>query len=227
VSLQFLFSGRSGFFRFHGVARVPRKVSVSAPQQLEDLELIRRSQAGDTEAFGELVTRYRAKILTLLNRMVRNENDALDLAQEGFLKAWQSIHQFQGRSSFYTWLYKLTVNLAIESIRRRDRGEELELDDSIPSSLPSPGVNYQHTEIREHFNAALAQLSPEQRAVIGLKELEDMPYREIANVLNVSIGTVMSRLYHGRKKLQSILRPFYNEIYQTQLPPRQPKSKRP
>jgi RNA polymerase sigma-70 factor (ECF subfamily) len=201
------------------LAELPREDSVNDSQQFEDQELVRRSQAGDTEAFGELVTKYRAKILSLLNGMVRNENDALDLAQEGFLKAWRSIHQFEGRSSFYTWLYRLTMNLAILSLRRRDRREEVELDESLPSSLPSPRANYQRTEIREHFNAALAQLSPKQRAAIELKELEDLPYREIADVLNVSIGTVMSRLYHGRKKLQSILRPFYNEIYQA---PRRP-----
>jgi RNA polymerase sigma-70 factor, ECF subfamily len=206
------------------VARLSREAGVNAPQQLEDLELIRRSQAGDAEAFGELVTRYHARILTLLNGMVRNENDASDLAQEGFLKAWSSIRQFQGRSSFYTWLYRLTVNLAILSLRRKDRRVEVELDDYFPSSQPSPRVDYQLTEIREYFNAALEQLSPKQRAVIELKEIKGMQYREIAGVLNVSMGTVMSRLYHGKKRLQSILKPFYEEIYQTQLPP--PKRRR-
>ena len=206
------------------MARLSREAGVNTPQQLEDLELIRRSQAGDAEAFGELVTRYHARILTLLNGMVRNENDASDLAQEGFLKAWSSIRQFQGRSSFYTWLYRLTVNLAILSLRRKDRRVEVELDDYFPSSQPSPRVDYQLTEIREYFNAALAQLSPKQRAVIELKEIKGMQYREIAGVLNVSMGTVMSRLYHGKKRLQSILKPFYEEIYQTQLPP--PKRRR-
>lgn len=206
------------------MARLSREAGVNAPQQLEDLELIRRSQAGDAEAFGELVTRYHARILTLLNGMVRNENDASDLAQEGFLKAWSSIRQFQGRSSFYTWLYRLTVNLAILSLRRKDRRVEVELDDYFPSSQPSPRVDYQLTEIREYFNAALEQLSPKQRAVIELKEIKGMQYREIAGVLNVSMGTVMSRLYHGKKRLQSILKPFYEEIYQTQLPP--PKRRR-
>jgi RNA polymerase sigma-70 factor (ECF subfamily) len=216
--MRFLLPGRPC------AAGLPREAGVNAPQQLEDLELIRRSQAGDAEAFGELVTRYQARIVTLLNGMVRNENDASDLAQEGFVKAWSSIRQFQGRSSFYTWLYRLTVNLAILSLRRRDRREEVELEDYFPSSLPSPRADYQHTEIREHFTGALAQLPPKQRAVIELKEIEGMHYREIAGVLNVSMGTVMSRLYHGRKKLQSILKPFYEEIYQTQAPP--PKRRR-
>jgi RNA polymerase sigma-70 factor (ECF subfamily) len=192
--------------------------SIKAPQQAEDLELIHRSQAGDTEAFGELVTKYRAKILARLRGMVRNEHDARDLAQEGFLKAWHSIRQFQGRSSFYTWLYSISVNLAIESLRRRGRCLEVELDHAIPSSVPSPRANYQRHEIRQHINAALAQLSPEHRAVIVLKVIEDLQYQEIAKILNVSVGTVMSRLFYARKKLQSILRPLYNHIYESQSP---------
>jgi RNA polymerase sigma-70 factor (ECF subfamily) len=195
---------------------------VKASQQSEDEELVHRSQAGDTEAFGALVTKYRAKIFTILYGMVRNEDDAWDLAQEGFLKAWRSIHQFQGRSSFYTWLYRLTVNLAIDSLRRKGRRVEVELDDAIPSSLPSPHANYRLTEIRQHINAALAVLSPEHRAVIVLKEIEDLQYQEIAEVLNVSVGTVMSRLFYGRKKLQSILRPTYDQIYQTRPPVSEP-----
>ena len=201
------------------VVELPQEVSVKASQRFEDLELARRSQAGDTEAFGELVTKYRAKIFTMVYRMVCNENDAWDLAQEGFLKAWRSIQQFQGRSSFYTWLYSLTVNLTIDSLRRKGRRVEVELDDSIPSSLPSPRANYHRNEIRQHINAALAQLSPEHRAVIVLKEIEDLQYQEIAKILNLSIGTVMSRLFYGRKQLQSILRPIFNQRYESQRPP--------
>jgi RNA polymerase sigma-70 factor (ECF subfamily) len=137
----------------------------------------------------------------MLYGMVRNENDAWDLAQEGFLQAWRSIHKFEGRSSFYTWLYRLTVNLAIDSLRRKGRRVEVELDDAIPSSLPSPRANYRRTEISEHINAALAQLTPEHRAVIVLKEIEDLQYHEIAEILGISVGTVMSRLFYGRKKL--------------------------
>jgi RNA polymerase sigma-70 factor (ECF subfamily) len=198
---------------------LPKDVIVKAPEKSEDLELIHRSQAGDTEAFGELVTKYRAKIYAMLYCMVRNENDAWDLAQEGFLQAWRSIHKFEGRSSFYTWLYRLTVNLAIDSLRRKGRYVEVELDDAIPCSLPSPRANYRRTEISEHINTALAQLSPEHRAVIVLKEIEDLQYREIAEILNVSIGTVMSRLFYSRKKLQSILRPIFKRVYDQRPPP--------
>jgi RNA polymerase sigma-70 factor, ECF subfamily len=149
----------------------------------------------------------------MLYGIVRNENDAWDLAQEGFLQAWRSIHQFDGRSSFYTWFYSLTVNLAIDSLRRKGRRVEVELDDAIPCSLPTPRANYRLAEIRHHINVALAQLSPEHRAVIVLKEIEDLQYQEIAEILDLSIGTVMSRLFYGRKKLQSILSPIYHQIY--------------
>src|SRR5271168_3201575 len=96
------------------VVELPQEVSVKASQQFEDLELIHRSQAGDTEAFGELVTKYRSKLFTMACAIVGNENDAWDLAQEGFLKAWQSIHRFQSRSSFYTWLYRITINVTTD-----------------------------------------------------------------------------------------------------------------
>jgi RNA polymerase sigma-70 factor, ECF subfamily len=199
------------------VAELTQEVGVKASERFEDLELTRRSQAGDADAFGELVTKYRTKVFSLVCGMVRNEHDARDLAQEGFLKAWQSIHQFEGRSSFYTWLHSITVNLTIYSLRRKGRREEVELNDAIPSFLPDPGVNYQRTEIREQVNAALAKLSREQRAVVVLKEVEGLQYHEIAEVLNLSMGTVMSRLFYGRKKLQSMLRP-YNQVYQTRPP---------
>ena len=188
------------------------KVCAKIPQQAEDLELIHRSQAGNTEAFDELVTKYRTKIFNMIYGIVGNECDAWDLAQEGFLKAWRSIHRFQGRSSFYTWLYRITTNVTIDSLRRKCRRSEVELDDAIPSFLPSPGDNYERAEIREQVYAALAQLRPEHRAVIVLKEIEDLQYREIAEILNVSIGTVMSRLFYGRKKLQSILRPIFTPV---------------
>jgi RNA polymerase sigma-70 factor, ECF subfamily len=191
------------------VVELPQEVCVMASQRVEDLELARRSQAGDTEAFGELVTKYRAKIFTMICSIVGNESDAWDLAQEGFLKAWRSIHRFQGRSSFYTWLYSIAINVTIDSLRQRCRRSEVELDDAISSFLPGPGVNYERAKIREQVYAALAQLTLEHRVVIALKEIEDLHYHEIAEILNVSIGTVMSRLFYGRNKVQSILRPLF------------------
>jgi RNA polymerase sigma-70 factor (ECF subfamily) len=189
---------------------LPQGVTVKASRH--ELELIHRSQAGDTEAFGELVTKYRTKIFNMIYGIVGNETDAWDLAQEGFLKAWRSIHRFQGRSSFYTWLYRIMMNVTIDSRRRRCHRREVELDDAIPSLLPGPGVNYERGEIREQVYAALAQLTPEHRAVIVLKEIEDLQCQEIADILDLSLGTVLSRLFYGRKKLQSILRPIFTPV---------------
>ena len=140
--------------------------------------------------------------------MVRNEHDASDLAQQGFVKAWQSIHRFKGQSSFYTWLYSITMNVTIESLRQKGRREEIELDDAIPSPLPDPHVNCQRSEIREQVHAALAELSPAHREVLVLKELDGLQYHEIAEVLNLSVGTVMSRVFYARKHLHSLLRFF-------------------
>ena len=194
------------------VVELPQEVRVKASQQFQDAELVRRSQAGDTEAFGELVTKYRTKIFTMVYGMVRNEPDAWDLAQEAFVRAWHSIHRFEGRSSFYTWLYSLTMNVTLESLRRKKQHQEVELNDAIPSSLPNPRVDCQRREIRKRVIAALANLSPEHRAVVVLKELEGVQYHEIAEILNLSMGTVMSRLFYARKHLQSLLRPIYNHI---------------
>jgi RNA polymerase sigma-70 factor (ECF subfamily) len=169
-----------------------------------------RSQRGDTSAFDELVTRYRARILRLVYGIVNNEDDAGDIAQEAFLLSWLSIQRFESRASFYTWLYSVTINVTRNSLRRKGWRKDVELSDSIPDSGVGPEKNCQHSEIREWVNWALAELSPEQRAVVKLKELEGLQYREIAQALNLSIGTVMSRLFYARKRLQSMLRPIYH-----------------
>jgi RNA polymerase sigma-70 factor, ECF subfamily len=192
----------------------PSQMSVKASQQLPDSVLTRRSQAGDAEAFGQLVTNYRTRIFTLVYGMVGNEHDACDLVQEVFIQAWQSIHRFENRSSLYTWLYRLTMNVTICSLRRKGRCEEIELSDDIPSLLPGPGINCQRAEIRERVTAAVARLSPKHRAVIELKELQGLQYQEIAENLNIPIGTVMSRLFSARKRLQSLLEAVYQPCQQ-------------
>jgi len=183
----------------------PSQVSVRTSRRSRDMFLIRRAQAGDAEAFGQMVTNYRTRIFTLVYDIVRNEHDACDLVQKVFLKAWQSIHRFENRSSLYTWLYRLAMNETICSLRRRGCREEIELSDDLSSSLPDPNINCQRTEIRERVRAAVARLSPKHRAVIELKELQGLQYHEIAESLNVPVGTVMSRLFSARKRLHSLL----------------------
>jgi RNA polymerase sigma-70 factor, ECF subfamily len=176
------------------------------------VELIRRTKAGDTEAFGQLVAKYRNKIFTFVYGKVRNEHDAWDIAQEAFLTAWRSSNRFEGRSSFYTWLHTLTMNVTISFLRRNGHREEVELNETIPSALPGADADYHRTEIRERVNAATTKLSAEQRTVLVLKELEGLEYHEIAELLNLPTGTVMSRLFYARRNLRSLLRSAYSHI---------------
>ena len=190
----------------------------------DDGALVKRCQAGDSSAFNDLITRYRSKVFTMIYGMVQNEKDAWDLAQEGFLKAWKSIHRFKGESSFYTWLYRIMTNVTIDSLRRKGIRGEAEFDDRIapvnvepgsrttPSSSPLPNKKLEYREIRERIDEAIAKLSPEHRAVIVMKEIEDLQYSEIAEILSCSLGTVMSRLFYARKKLQSLLRDLYENL---------------
>jgi RNA polymerase sigma-70 factor, ECF subfamily len=190
----------------------------------DDVELVKRCQAGDSSAFNDLVTRYRSKAFTMIYGMVQNEQDAWDLAQEGFLKAWKSIHRFKGNSSFYTWLYRIMTNVTIDSLRRKGIHGEAEFDDRIataqvepgsrttPSSVPLPHKKLEQREIRQRIDQAISKLSPEHRAVIVMKEIEDLQYNEIADILSCSLGTVMSRLFYARKKLQNLLRDLYENL---------------
>jgi len=196
-----------------------------AQSDVSELDLVKRSQAGDTEAFDELVTRYRARVFSMIYNMVHNEQDAWDLAQDSFLKAWRSVGRFRSQSSFYTWIYRIVMNVAIDWLRKKHvRGGDAEFDDAIqltqiepasktvPKMEPLPHQTMERSEIRARIEKAIGQLSPEQRAVILMKEIDDMQYHEIAEALGCSIGTVMSRLFYARKKLQNLLRDVYEKV---------------
>lgn len=195
-----------------------------APAGPSDLELVAKCQAGDTSAFNELVTRYRTRAFSMIYNMVRNEQDAWDLAQDGFLKAWRSIGRFRGQSSFYTWFYRILMNVAIDWMRRKRIEAESEFDDSQgltnidPAATTAPKLELQpiakisDQEIRARIDAAVERLTPEHRVVIVLRELDGLEYQEIADVVGCSIGTVMSRLFYARKKLQSMLRDVYENL---------------
>jgi RNA polymerase sigma-70 factor (ECF subfamily) len=199
--------------------------ATGAQPDVSELDLVQRCQKGDSEAFDELVTRYRTRVFGMVYNMVHNEQDAWDLAQDSFVKAWKSIGRFRGKSSFYTWLYRIVMNVTIDWIRKKQiKGTGAEFDDAIqlreiepasktvpkPDALPSE--NMEQAEIRAQIDRAIAQLSPEHRAVILMKEIEDMQYNEIAESLGCSIGTVMSRLFYARRKLQNLLKDVYENI---------------
>jgi RNA polymerase sigma-70 factor (ECF subfamily) len=159
----------------------------------DDIALVRRCQKGDALAFEQLVIKYRSKVFSMIYGMVQNEQDAWDLAQEGFIKAWRSIHRFKGQASFYTWLYRIVTNVAIDSLRRKGFKKTAEFDDQIAANEVAPGSKTVPT--------------PDP-----MKEIEELQYNEIAQALGCSIGTVMSRLFYARKKLQTLLKDVYENL---------------
>jgi RNA polymerase sigma-70 factor (ECF subfamily) len=196
-----------------------------AQPDVSELDLVKQCQAGDSKAFDQLVGRYRTRVFGMIYNMVHNEQDAWDLAQDSFLKAWKSIARFRGQSSFYTWMYRIVTNVTIDWLRKKQvKGSGAEFDDAIqlrdidpaartlPKADPLPHQRMEHGEIRARIDEAIKQLSPEHRAVILMKETEDMQYHEIAEALGCSIGTVMSRLFYARKKLQNLLRDLYENV---------------
>jgi len=196
-----------------------------AQVDVSELDLVKQCQAGNTEAFDQLVTRYRTRVFAMIYNMVHNEQDAWDLAQDSFVKAWKSIGRFRGRSSFYTWIYLIVMNVTIDWLRKKQvKGAGAEFNDAIqlreiepasrtvPKADPLPHERMERSEIRARIDYAIAQISPEHRAVILMKEIEEMQYHEIAEALGCSIGTVMSRLFYARKKLQNLLRDVYENI---------------
>ena len=202
---------------------LPKQAGPAATEP-DDLQLVARSQTGDTAAFNELVTRYRSRAFSMIYQMTRNEQDAWDLAQDGFVKAWKSIGRFRGQSSFYTWLYRILMNVTIDSLRRKRIQSGTEFDDAIglrqiePGAATAPRPELQPAEkisdqeIRARIDAAIARLSPEHRAAIVMREIDGLEYSEIAAQMECSIGTVMSRLFYARKKLQALLKDVYENI---------------
>ena len=199
--------------------------ATAAQSDVSELDLVKRCQKGDSGAFDELVIRYRTRVFGMVYNMVHSEQDAWDLAQESFVKAWKSIRLFRGKSSFYTWLYRIVMNVTIDWTRKRQvKGTGAEFDDAIqlkeidpasktvPKQDALPSEHMEQQEIRAQIDRAIGQLSPEHRAVILMKEIEDMQYHEIAEALGCSIGTVMSRLFYARKKLQNLLKDVYENI---------------
>ena len=196
-----------------------------AQVDVSELDLVKQCQAGQTEAFDQLVNRYRSRVFAMIYNMVHNEQDAWDLAQDSFVKAWKSIKRFRGQSSFYTWLYRIVMNVTIDHARKKQiKGAGTEFNDEVklgeiepaartaPRSEPLPHRQMERSEIRARIDAAISQLTPEHRAVILMKETEDMQYHEIAETLGCSIGTVMSRLFYARKRLQNLLRDVYENV---------------
>lgn len=193
-----------------------------APLRQEEAALIERIRRGDRQAFRVLVDRYQRRVYTLALGFVRDPDEARDISQEAFLKVYRHLDTFHGQSNFYTWLYRITVNLCIDLRRKAGRDNQAEFDERIaheeagsPADQISPGrlrfdpaKALHNRELRERLNAALEQLSESHRSVLLLREVEGLSYKEIAEVLECPEGTVMSRLFHARRQMQQLLLDF-------------------
>lgn len=188
------------------------------PDTESDAELVRRSQKGDYSAFDALVTKHRGRVYAMIQNMVKNEADAWDLAQEVFVKVWKALPKFEARARFSTWMYRITHNVVYDWMRKRRMETAGELDDNLltresiaagatatPARNARPDEAMARRELREKIEGALHKLSPEHRETILLREVQGLEYKEIADAMDCSIGTVMSRLFYARKKLQSLL----------------------
>lgn len=185
-----------------------------------DLELVKLAQAGRISAFDLLVTRYRNKVYGMCYHLVQNEQDAWDLAQEAFLKAWKALPRFKGDASFYTWIYRIAHNSSYDFLRKKKMVSDGEFQDekrnsiaagaqAVPQNQLQPDQALKNAELGKRIEQALALLSPEHRTVVMLREIEGLTYEEIAQVMESTTGTVMSRLFYARKKLQELLKDAY------------------
>jgi RNA polymerase sigma-70 factor (ECF subfamily) len=180
-----------------------------------DTDLVRSAQKGDMQAFEELVARHRDRVYARAYSMMRNEDEALDLSQDAWVKGWQRLGQFQGDSSFATWMTRIVINLCLDQLRKlkRKRAESLEamaeesggVERQMPVIWPNPAEGLERAELRARINRALDQLSDEHRTVLILHEFEQMEYKQIARRMNCSTGTVMSRLFYARRRMAALL----------------------
>jgi len=195
----------------------PNQTASSGPR---DRDLVARIQEGDEGAFKELFDRYHRRAYAVAFGVVKNKQDALDIVQDAFIKVHRHIANFQGSSSFYTWLYRIVMNLSIDHVRRSKKAKDLDYDDKVGRDsaevagdgalLPrildgNPRKTVMRRELSEAIQAALDELPEYHRAVILLREIEGLSYEEMAKVLKVPKGTIMSRLFHARKKMQASL----------------------
>ncbi len=181
--------------------------------------LVKAAQNGDLNAFDELVTLHRGKIYAMIYNMIHNQADAWDLTQDAFIKAWRALPKFQARSKFSTWLYRISHNVVYDHMRKRkitsagEFNDEILTDSSIepsarttPRESTAPDKKMENSELAQKIKSAMQKLSLEHRQVIILREIDGYDYKEIAEMTDSTLGTVMSRLFYARKKLQSLLK---------------------
>ena len=182
----------------------------------EDTELVALAQKGSTNSFNKLVDKYHSRIYSLTYQMTSNREDAEDLTQEIFIKAFEALPRFKGRSSFYTWLYRIGINKTINYRKKRNRNRPLSIDaldqdityDEVYAELDSKDSPLRHiglNELQVKLNESMQKLSLKHRTVVVMHDIEGIPHDEIAKIVGVSVGTIRSRLFYARRQLQADL----------------------
>ncbi len=187
----------------------------------EDRALVKAAQQGDQQAFRRLVERYQRRVYQLALGMVKDPDEAMDIAQETFVRVHRYLPSFKGDASFFTWTYRIAVNLCLDAGRRRGRGESVEFDeqkaeieagmDPPSAALAGPQRNSLNRELAGKIEEALEGLSENHRSILLLREVEGLSYEELSQTLGIRKGTVMSRLFHARLKMQRKLREYLGE----------------
>jgi RNA polymerase sigma-70 factor, ECF subfamily len=198
-----------------------RKPPARGPGPPDDRSLVLAAQAGDAQAFRALVERYQRRVYQLALGMVKDSDEAMDITQETFVRVHRYLSSFKGDSSFFTWTYRIATNLCLDSARKRSGRERVEMDESdaeIESRMDPPSAALAgpqraalNAELKEKIDEALAALPPKHRAILLLREVEGLSYEELARTLGIRKGTVMSRLFHARLKMQRKLREYLGD----------------
>lgn len=186
-----------------------------SPPAIPDSELALRAQQGDEPAFAELLHRHEQRVFNLCFRLCRNHADALDAAQATYLNAWQALSRYESRSGFFTWLYRIAVNVALSQRRARKRRATVSLgrpaeEENVPTRLDpaiddDPARSMEQAEARARLETALAALDEEFRVAVVLRDIEEFDYATIAELIGVPVGTVKSRIFRGRMILREML----------------------
>jgi RNA polymerase sigma factor (sigma-70 family) len=206
------------------VAKTFGRTVVASPERRReadgDWETVRRVQAGEFEAFDGLVLKYRTRVYSVIYNLTSNREDASDLAQDTFIKAFQSIHRFQGQSSFFTWLYRIAVNSTLSHLRKNRMRSFFSLEKiggdepmalEIAAALTDKTGADRNTcvqELQDKLNEAMQKLSIKHRTVVTLFEIDALSHEEIAEIMGCSVGTVRSRLHYAKRLLQAELQPY-------------------
>jgi len=186
------------------------------PEPIPETELVKRARRGDLAAYDDLVHRYQERIYATIYHMTSNHEDANDLAQEAFIKAFHALKSFKGGSSFYTWVYRIAVNKTINFLKQRKNKTQMSLDNLdyhvehdpdfvalISDKTPRREVNL--AELQEKLNTAMQKLSEPHRLVVTLHDVQGLSHEEIAKIMDCNIGTVRSRLFYARQQMQAYL----------------------